>query len=123
LCNPKRHGLAIIQQPSNRDKHRLLSPILVAASNFAVKREDGAEIFFNVFGFDFTGAGKNLKIGTEIVRCHLAWHPDDKVEVTGYPTPDIRLPQRSDILLMDAVGVMIGTVEDIVADFAASDGV
>jgi hypothetical protein len=121
--NPKLHGLAIIQQLSNRDKHRVLNPILVLSKTFTVRREDSTSVFFDVFSFELRAREKNLKIGTEIVWCRLARHADDKMEVTGYTTPQIRLPQRSDISLMDGVDVMIRTVEDILGGFAAEHSV
>lgn len=122
--NPKLHGLAIIRQLSNRDKHRVLNPVLVGTNDFTVVREDSTQVFFDVFSFDFEASrGKNLKIGTEVARCRLARRADDKMEVTGYSTPAIRLPQRSDVSLMDGVEVMVRTVEAILARFAVEHGV
>jgi hypothetical protein len=121
--NPKLHGLAIIQQLSNRDKHRVLNPILVSTRNFTLRGTELEGSGFNVFSVEFTGVGKNLKIGAEVCRLVLPQPAKDEVDVAGYSTPDVRLPQRSDISLMGGVGVMIRTVEDIVADFAAAHGV
>jgi hypothetical protein len=121
--NPKLHGLAIIQQLSNRDKHRVLNPILVSTTNFTVRGTELEGSGFNIFSVEFTGVGKNLKIGAEVCRLVLPQPAKDKVDVAGYSTPDVRLPQRSDISLMDGVGVMIRTVEDIVTEFAAAHGV
>jgi hypothetical protein len=121
--NPKLHGLAIIQQLSNRDKHRLLSPILVSTTTFTLVGTELEGNEFSIFSVDFTGVGKNLKIGAEVFRCVLAPPVKDQVDVAGYSTPHIRLPQRADIPLMDGVDVMIRTVSDILGDFAAAHGV
>jgi len=109
--NPKLHGLAIIHQLSNRDKHRVLSPILVSTRTFTLRDTELEGSGFSIFSVDFTGVGKNLKIGTEVCRMVLPPPAKDEVDVAGYSTPDVRLPQRSDLSLMDGIGLMLAEVD------------
>lgn len=116
--NPKLHSLAILQQLSNRDKHRLLNPILLQSNTFQVWREDMTQIFFDVFSFEFLAGDKNLKVGTEIVVCKLVRNPDDEMKMTGYSAPKLCLPQRRDVSLIEGLDIMIRAVESTINEFA-----
>jgi hypothetical protein len=111
--NPKLQGLAIIRQLSNRDKHRVLSPILVSTMTFTLKGTELEGCQFDAFSVDFTGVGKNLKIGAEVFRLVLPRPAKDEVDVAGYSTPDVRLPQRLDLSLMDGVDIMLADVDSV----------
>jgi hypothetical protein len=111
--NPKLHGMALIHQLSNRDKHRVLSPILLSTMNFTLTGTELEGSGFNIFSVDFTGVGKNLKIGAEVCRLVLPQPAKDEVEVAGYSTPNVRLPQRSDLSLMDGIDTMLAEVDKV----------
>ena len=111
--NPNLRGLALLQQLSNRDKHRVLSPILISTMNFTLVGTELEGSGFSIFSVDFTGVGKNLKIGAEVCRLVLPQPAKDEVDVAGYSTPNIRLPQRSDLSLMDGIDAMLTKVDSV----------
>lgn len=120
---PKLHGLALIHQLSNRDKHRVLSPILLSTMSFSLRDTELEGSGFNIFSVDFTGVGKNLKIGAEVCRLVLPQPAKDEVEVAGYSTPNVRLPQRPDLPLMDGIGTMLAEVDKVMLAAANTYGI
>ncbi|MBV9453624.1 MAG: hypothetical protein JOZ19_05820 [Rubrobacter sp.] len=122
MGNPKLHGLAVLHQLSNRDKHRALNPMLVSTSYITwhgtVLEAPGAR----ELDWEFMASGKNLKVGTELMKARLPSDVDDEVEVAGYAFPNIKLPQgNADILR--GVCIMFNLVESIVSEFVRLYGV
>jgi hypothetical protein len=117
--NPKLHGLAVLQRLSNRDKHRMLNPILVGTTNFTIRGGKLESTSFDVMTFDFRAQGRNLKIGAEVVRCVVFQPVEDKVDVAGYSAPNVRLPQRPSLSLMEGIDIMLAEIDSIMADFAS----
>jgi hypothetical protein len=108
--------LAVIEQLSNRDKHRVFNPLFYSTAFVTV---EGSELEGRgVFDIDYEvfREGESLKVGTEVVRCKLASDIDAKVEVAGYAAPDIKLPQW-DARLTAGTGEIVRTVEDLVHEF------
>lgn len=121
--NPKLYGLAVIQQLSNRDKHRAINPMLVSTDYFTVKGTplEGK----GIFDIDWieTRPGQRLKVGTDFMRFKAPPDVDDEVEVAGYAAPDVRLPQGNYRLYVAVDAVLIELVEAIIDMFAAHHGV
>jgi len=123
LDDPKLHGLTILEELSNRDKHQTLNPSLVVTNRGGVPDTQTNVAGFDIFRFWFTGAGESLEIGTEVFQTRIVGTVDAEVEVAGHATPDIRLPQRPDFPLINGLDVVIGSTQQTVAAFAAAHGV
>ena len=117
---PKLHTLATLHRFSNRDKHRVLNPILIRTGNILFHGTP----FEGVAPADIkaTRLDKSLKVGTEVAQGLYPSHVDDEVEVAGYVTPDIRLPQGG-YSPVNGVDLMANAVEVVVERFAKRYGV
>jgi len=72
----------------------MLNPLLVTTPFVTLKGGELNDIPYSAVSFEHTRLHKKqLKIGTEVMRCRLPSYVDDEVEVAGYAAPDIRLPQ------------------------------
>lgn len=109
---PKGRALRALRELSNRDKHRVLNPLLLSTQ--LLRFTDPA----TVVPVGDVQLAKRLEVGTEIVRMPLSADADAEVEVAGYVTPDIRLPE-GDFRIMYGVNLMIATVEGVVNDIEA----
>jgi hypothetical protein len=114
--------LSVLEQRSNRDKHKVFNPLYVSTTFITV---EGSELegrgVFDI-AYEVFREGESLKVGTEIVRCKLAPDIDAKVEVADYAAPDIKLPQWNSRLTAGTVEI-IRTVEDLVHEFELRYGV
>jgi hypothetical protein len=114
--------LSVLEQLSNRDKHRVFNPLYVSTAFITV---EGSELEGRgVFDIDYEvfREAESLKVGIEIVRCKVAPDIDAKVEVAGYAAPDIKLPQWNSRLTAGTTEI-IRTVEDLVHEFELRYGV
>jgi len=114
----RKRTLGLLRELSNRDKHQILTPILTRPAILTIK--GGA--------FEGTGAlkwaqmlppkRKNLKVNTKLMRVkNLPTDRGLKVEVAGYITPHVMLPERRDITIVAAIDDMIACVEGVINDF------
>ena len=115
---PKLHTLATLHRFSNRDKHRMLNPLLVTTPFVTLKGGELDGVPYSAVDFQYTRLRtKQLKVGTEVMRCRLPSYVDDEVEVAGYAAPDIRLPQgRYQIIV--GIDQMKGATELALGRFA-----
>jgi hypothetical protein len=109
---PKGRALRALRNLSNRDKHRVLNPLLLSTQ---VLRFTDA---LTVVPVGDALLAKHLKVGAEVLREPLGPDVDAEVEVAGYITPDIRLPE-GDFRIVYGVSLMMSTVEGIVNDIEA----
>jgi hypothetical protein len=110
----RKRVLAILRNLSNRDKHQVLTPILVQTTMFSLTGEPfegtGAKKFF------FARPRRNLKVRTKVVRVEGLPDRGRKVEMAGYVTPRVLLPERRDAFLTTGISEMIACVEGVIND-------
>lgn len=116
---PALHALAVLQRLSNRDKHRMLNPILVSTSFITFKGGELDGVPWSEVAFDYSPrlGRQNLKIGTELMRCDLPSYVNNEVEVAAYAAPDVRLPQGR-YSLIHGIDLMTNAVERVIDRFA-----
>jgi hypothetical protein len=90
---PKRGALTILRILSDRDKHRVITPVLVSTG--ALQFEKGT---VDGFEFDFGHAAEHLEVGTEIARAPLPPLADPHVEMTGSATPEVSFPKGKGVI-------------------------
>lgn len=121
---PALHALAVLKRLSNRDKHRMLNPILVSTGFVTFKGGDLDGMRWSVVSFRYSPplGKKSLKVGTELMKCDLPSNVDDEVEVAAYAAPDVRLPQGR-YSLVHGIDLMTTSVQRVVERFANRYGV
>jgi hypothetical protein len=110
---PKRDALAILGILSNRDKHRVISPVLVSTG--ALHFEEGAT---EGLEFDFSHAAEHLEVGAEITRAPAPPLADPHMQVTGSATPKVRFPKGEGVITQ--LDEIHHRVNDIVYAFQVS---
>jgi hypothetical protein len=93
---PKRDGLAILRVLSDRDKHRVITPVLVSTPGLHF--EEGAAESVEIDAFDFTHATEHLEVGAEIGRAPPSPLADPHVEMTGSATPKVCFPKGEGVI-------------------------
>jgi len=91
--DPERDALAVLRTLSDRDKHRVITPVLVASRGPQFEKGVAED-----FEFDFRHASEHLEVGAEIVRAPLPPLADPHVEVTGNATPEVRFPKGKGVV-------------------------
>ncbi len=110
---PERDALAILRILSDRDKHRVITPVLVSTG--ALQFEEGAT---EGVKFEFGHASEHLEVGAEIARAPLSSLADPHVEMTGNATPEVRFPKGKGVITqLDAI---YRRVNDVVYAFQVS---
>lgn len=93
--NPDSHPLAILQDLSNHDKHRVLNSVLVRPFGFSLNNDgtvDGIRVTY-----DFGSASPRLAVGSELVRVGgLPLGLEDKVSRASSVIPLVLLPHHTD---------------------------
>jgi len=107
-------ALAALRDLSNRDKHESLNPLLMRTSTFGLTDElrNAGPFKFRSLG-RFSSHREGLKVGTNIVDIEFFSDVDPEVEVAGYTTALILLPE-GDFEIMEGVDLMLTVVRDIV---------
>ena len=108
--------LAILRDLSNQDKHRVLTPILIRAETF----EPVGEPFRarRIVDWDTSRAKKNLEVGAETMRVKFDPSPyhEAYVDVAGYLTPHVLLPQGQALTVSRGLSGMITCAEETIND-------
>ena len=108
--------LATLRDLSDRDKHQVLTPVFTRTTMFSL-----------VGGpFESTGSKevlwarprRDLKIGAKVVRTRGLPDRGRKVEMAGYITPHILLPERRDLTFTFVISQMIELVDWVIANSA-----
>ena len=94
-CHPAEDALAILHCLSNRDKHRVINPVLISTTDFHLP--GGALDNVGVENFIFP-SDKRLEIGAEVFRVPLTSLREPDMEMQGHSTPDIVLLQGDPII-------------------------
>lgn len=111
-------AIRMIRDLSNRDKHRVLVPVLLRSRNRLILHNPASVIAGARTPLDLTHAAKRLEVGAEVMRVVLADHADAEMEVAGYAVPHILFPQGDllpkDLNVMYAAHYIIAAVERMV---------
>ena len=111
-------AIKMIRDLSNRDKHRVLTPILLRSQQRLILHNKNSVIARARSPLDLTHAAKRLEVGAEVMRVVLAEHADDEMEVAGYAVPHILFPQGDlvpvDLNVMYTAHYIIAAVECMV---------
>jgi hypothetical protein len=113
---PASVALRALRELSNRDKHRVLNPLLLRSTMIQFYDQVQATRANN---FEWPDEGPHalgsqyLEVGTEVVRVALPEGVDSEVEVAGHIAPTVQLPDW-DVKVSFGVGEMTKTVEGLV---------
>jgi hypothetical protein len=103
--DPYRHPLAILRDLTDRDKHRVVLPVLLrtrsVSHNITPQRSVPPDRIVSPSTVDirWTGAG-DLEVGAEVQRVKFRddIHFDPHVEMQSYMTPKVTLPQGDGVV-------------------------
>jgi hypothetical protein len=84
-------ALSILRILSDRDKHRVITPVLMRTQGFTF--EGGPFEGVETTGIYLGRAATYLELGAEIMRVKFVVRLEDEVEMAGYATPRVMLPQ------------------------------
>lgn len=90
------HPLTILQDFSNRDKHRILNSVLARPLGFSLNNSDTVEGI--QVSYDFGSASPVLTVGSELVRVGgLPPNLEDQVSQASSVLPLVLLPHHTDV--------------------------
>jgi hypothetical protein len=114
--NPATSPLRILRDLSNRDKHQILTPILIRPDTLTFPLPT-----FRIPGtlspLNYDHAADYLELGAEVMRTVFPGHADTE-EIEGHIKPLVLFPE-GDLSLMDGVNWIMGGVEHVVAEIEA----
>lgn len=111
-------AIKMIRDLSNRDKHRVLTPVLLRPRQRLISHNKDSAITRARSPLDFSHAAKRLEVGAEVVRVVLPDYADAEMEMAGYAISHIQFPQGElipvDLDVMYTAHYIIAAVERLV---------
>lgn len=111
-------ALALLRDLSNRDKHRTLNPVQLHTSSLIFGPELRDARPYTYGPLDWFSPMKPLEVGTKVLEVRFPAEVNPEVEVAGYTTTRILLPE-GEFKIMEGVDLMLATVRGIVGGIEA----
>jgi hypothetical protein len=106
-------ALTALRDLSNRDKHRALNPVQLHNSSLTLSPEVREARPYTFGPLKWFSGREPFKVGTKVFEVAFPPEVDPEVEMAGYTTTRIKLPE-GDSKIIEGVDLMIATVRGIV---------